>query len=216
LVKLRIIGEITESHKEKKNKIQIIYGIFYNIFVAQEIYFQNRESVLKIKKLPVLKKKILSKAQRWLKKKNIFKKKSQLVFVNIRRGDYIFWPNKKFPAILNLSWYQRSMKYVKQKIKKPIFIIMSDDKFYVKDVFKEGKNLIISENEYEIDFAIMTLCSHGIMSPSSFAWWASFLIKMNERVKSSSYFIAPKYWAGHRSKKWFPLNFYFSWIEYRE
>jgi hypothetical protein len=93
---------------------------------------------------------------------------------------------------------------------------MSDDKFYVKDVFKEGKNLIISENEYEIDFALMTLCSHGIMSPSSFAWWASFLIKMNERVKSSSYFIAPKYWAGHRRKKWFPLNFYFSWIEYRE
>ena len=215
LVKIRIIGKITELHKEKNIKIKVIYGIFCNIFVAQEIYFQDRRSVSNIKKLPVLKKRYLLEAQRWLKKKKIFNKKSQLVFVNIRRSDYLFWPNKKFPAVLNLSWYQRSMIHIKQKIKKPIFIIISDDKFYVKDVFKESNNLIISENEDTIDFAIMILCSHGIMSPSSFAWWGSFFIKKSNLYKKPSYFIAPKFWGGHRSKKWFPKNFYFDWIVYK-
>ena len=216
LTSLRILGKIYQTLDNKSFKLKVFRGLFWNIYVAHDIYFQDNECIEKTHALPSLKKKNLRSAREFLKINKIDPKKSNLVFVNIRRRDYLFWPNKKFPAILNLSWYQRSMNYIKQKIKKPIFIIMSDDKFYVKDVFKEGNSLIISENEYQKDFAIMTLCSHGIMSPSSFAWWGSYFIKMNKRVKSSSYFIAPKYWGGHRNKKWHPSNFYFPWIKYRE
>ena len=135
--------------------------------------------------------------------------------MHVRRGDYLLWPNKKFPAVLDFSWYKSSMSYLKKKIKKPIFILMSDDLHYIRDIFKESKSLIISKNIAEIDLSIMSLCSHGIMSPSSFAWWGSFFIKNNNLYKRPSYFIAPKFWAGHRSKKWFPKKFYFDWIIYK-
>ena len=51
---------------------------------------------------------------------------------------------------------------------------MGDDSYYLHDVFKESKNLIISKNSYEVDFIIMSYCLHGILSPSLFALRGSF------------------------------------------
>jgi hypothetical protein len=104
------------------------------------------------------------------------------------------------------------MLNIKNKVKKPLFVIMGDDALYIRNVFKESKNLIISNNLPEIDLSIMSLCSYGILSPSSFAWWGAFYAKTHK--KNGNYFIAPKYWAGHRSKKWLPKNFFSKWITY--
>jgi len=90
---------------------------------------------------------------------------------------------------------------------------MGDDDFYLREVFKESKNLIISNNLPEIDLSIMSLCSYGILSPSSFAWWGAFFAKIHN--KKCNYFLAPKYWIGHRSKKWIPKkNLLSKWIIY--
>ena len=139
-----------------------------------------------------------------------------MIFVHIRRGDYLYWPHPNFPAALNLSWYLKLISYLKKKISQPIFILMGDDLFFIKRHFKKSKYLIISENSPEIDLAIMTKCSHGIMSPSTFAWWGCYFIKSTKVNKKKSYFIAPKFWAGHGLKKWLPYkNFIFKWIMYR-
>ena len=84
----------------------------------------------------------------------------------------------------------------------------------LKDVFKETSSIFISNNESEIDLSIMSLCSDGILSPSSFAWWGALYAKNYNQ--NDNYFIAPKYWAGHRMKKWFPKNFHSEWITYVE
>ena len=89
---------------------------------------------------------------------------------------------------------------------------MGDDTLYLRSVFKESKNLIISNNLPETDLSIMSLCSYGILSASSFAWWGAFYAKIYN--KKRNYFIAPKYWIGHRSKKWLPKNFFSKWITY--
>lgn len=212
LAKIRIIGKIIESDKEKK--IKIIYGILYNIFVAKEIYFQDKKSVLKIKNLPVFKKIFLFEAQKWLEKKKIFNKRSQLVFVHIRRGDYLSWPDVNYPAVLNLYWYKKAMLTIKKKIKKPIFILMGDDVYYLQDTFKETRSLIISKNPYMVDLSIMSICSHGILSPSSFAWWGAFLSKKKNTNKLKTYFIAKKFWAGHRLQKWYPSKYTSDWLTY--
>ena len=91
---------------------------------------------------------------------------------------------------------------------------MSDDQYYVKDFFKESDKILISLNEPEIDLSIMSFCSSGIMSASSFAWWGAYYAKILSSKKKI--FIAPKYWGGYRYKKWWPKNFQTRWITYYE
>ena len=101
-----------------------------------------------------------------------------------------------------------------QNIKNPIFIIMGDDQKYLNMQFKESSTLFISNNKPELDLSIMSQCSAGILSPSSFAWWGAHYAKIYN--KDDGYFLAPKYWVGHRSKKWEPKNFHTKWITYVE
>jgi hypothetical protein len=58
----------------------------------------------------------------------------------------------------------------------------------------------------------MSLCSYGILSASSFAWRGIFYAKNHN--KKDNYFIAPKYWGGHRLKKLIPKKIFFKWIFY--
>ncbi len=46
----------------------------------------------------------------------------------------------------------------------------------------------------------MTLCNGAILSPSSFAWWGSYLMKNRDVV------FVPKYWLGFKSKVEFPMG----------
>lgn len=211
---IRILGKIIEIESNKNFKLNISKGILWNIFIAQNIYFQHNSYINKIINPPKLKKKYSYNAIEWLKKKNIFYNSPNLVFVHIRRGDYLSWPNKKFPAVLNLSWYENNILFMKKRIKNPIFIVMGDDANYLKNAFKESNNLVVSENSHIVDLCIMGLCSHGILSASSFAWWGALYSKSFN--KNKNYYIAPKFWAGHRLKKWIPKYFYTEWITYVE
>jgi hypothetical protein len=182
------------------------------MFITHNIHFQYSSFVNTIFKPPIIKKKYLKFAKNWLKKKKVFQKKSNLVFVHIRRGDYFLFPHPNSSAVLDLRWYKKNMLKIIKRVKKPIFVIMGDDNLYVRNVFKESKSLIISNNLPEIDLSIMSLCSYGILSPSSFAWWGAFYGKNNN--KEDNYFIAPKYWLGHRLKKWLPKKFFSRWLTY--
>jgi hypothetical protein len=215
LVNMRIIGKIAHS-KKLIFSCNIKRGILFNIFVLDSMYFQHNDCTKDLVPQIFVKEKILQSARNWLKKKNILSIKNQLVFVHIRRDDYIHGPFEKFPSVLDLSWYKKAIVRVSKEISRPTFIIMGNDRFYIKDVFKETKNLVISDNPAEIDFAIMTMCSHGILSASSLAWWGAFFSRTQKSNNFNSYFLAPKFWMGHRLKKWYPSNFFSKWITYLE
>ena len=76
---------------------------------------------------------------------------------------------------------------------------MSDDKYYLKDIFKESQTMYISENNLQIDLSIMSLCRYGILSASTFAWCGAYYANLDKNNKN--FFVAPKYWENHRSKK---------------
>jgi hypothetical protein len=211
LANIRILGKITHSN-EKFFTINVRRGLLFNIYVAHSVYFQHRDCIKDIVNPPILKKNLLRLAREWLKKKNIFFYQKRLIFVHIRRGDYLFWPSIKFPAALSLTWYKRAMLKIRNKVNKPIFILMGDDLFFIRKNFKESNFLIISNNKAEVDLAIMSMCSHGVLSPSSFSWWGAFFARAQK--KTSSYFIATKFWTGHRINKWHPSNFYTNWLNY--
>ena len=71
------------------------------------------------------------------------------------------------------------------------------------------KNEIFLQNSDPfINFYIMKNCDGGILSPSTFAWWAAYLSQKKN-------FFAPKYWHGHRKRKFQPQNFETSFLSYK-
>lgn len=201
LSKIFLIGKIAQSNENKNFNLIISKGIFSNIFFVHDVFFQHDECHKNIKNYPILKNKYIDIAKSWMIKNKLNKKKSNLVFVHIRRGDYLYWPSLKYPAVIDLKWYLNAIKLIKKKINNPKFILMGDDIKYIKKHFKQNKNLFISNNDLEIDMCIMHLCSHGILSPSSFAWWGAYL-GLNKKKNYRSLYFAPKYWFNYNQKKW--------------
>lgn len=214
LVAVRLLGRTTEEKDGEVFKLSVRKGLFWNTYVAQNVFFQHHDVVDQIDSAPKLKSELLKVALGWLKQNGIDPDSCSPVFVHIRRGDYLHWPSREFPAVLGLAWYERAMKAIQKKNKNAAFIMMGDDQFYLHDVFKESNRLIVSDNPPEIDMALMSLCHSGILSASSFAWWGAFYARSNQ--KEGGTFLAPQYWGGHRAKKWYPTNFRTSWITYVE
>jgi len=218
LIQTRILGVITENKDSSSAKFKIISrkGLFWWIFVTYKIHFQHHDFLEQIDNFPAINSQLHQQAKNWLIKKSVNLKTDSVVFVHVRRGDYLLWPSLTIsvPAVLSLDWYKRAMSLMKNKIQNPVFILMSDDLYYLQDVFTESEKVIISDNKPIIDLAIMSLCCSGIMSASSFAWWGASYARNIK--KDNNFFIAPKYWGGHRIKKWYPKNFQTKWIDYYE
>lgn len=212
--KIRIIGLITQSTNNDDFKIVIKRGILFNIYLARSVYFQHKVCTKEVIYPPIIKKRLLNFGEKWLRQKGIFSNQHRLTFINVRRADYIYGPFSKFPSVLDLDWYKKAMLHMSKKVNKPIFIVMGDDHYYIRDFFKESNSLFISDNSVEIDLSIMSMCSHGILSASSLAWWGAFFAKTRKKNGFHSYFIAPKFWIGHRLKKWYPQGFFSDWITY--
>ena len=135
-------------------------------------------------------------------------------FIHVRRGDYIRWPSPDAPAVLTLSWYQAQMDRIRKEYPCAFFVILSDDPPYVNEFFSRYPDVAIIHQEPILDFAVITQChGGGILSASSFAWWGAYFIKGEN---PHALLIAPKYWAGHRSGKWFPPRIQTSWLTYAE
>jgi len=119
---------------------------------------------------------------------------SHLVFVHIRRGDYENFLVFGKSAVLPLSYYKDQIKYFVKNQSNCFFVFLSNDPKFVKKEFSFIDNKIISSGaHFGTDLAIMTKCQSAILSPSSFGWWGSYLIKNRETV------FAPKYWVGFNS-----------------
>jgi len=139
----------------------------------------------------------VQKAKNYLLKHTIKNNSNKLepIFVHIRRNDFkkIIVANKK-NACLPFAYYLSGINWFLKNIRNPFFIFLTDDKKYVKEKFNFLKNKIVSNNNQYVDFSIISLCKYGIMSNSSFSYWASSFIKEKRVI------FAPKYWLGWRSK----------------
>jgi hypothetical protein len=78
----------------------------------------------------------------------------------------------------------------------PFFIFLSDEPDKIKDEFSYlGDKMIISENPWQVDFLIITMCDAAIISCSSFSWWGACFMKKRDIV------FAPKNWIWFKMKK---------------
>lgn len=213
---LGVIGWIQEESQDNDFSLSKKQGLIPNIYLLISAYFQNKIFLEKFQEEIFIRKDILARAEEWLNTVLPDWRSSTMVFVNIRRGDYINWPSPEYPAVLSYAWYQNAMNRFRREFRNPKFVIVTDDTFYAEDIFSKEEDVIISRNSVFVDLAIMKLCDHGILSPSSFAWWGAWFSRQKSSNPEDSIFIAPNYWVGHRAKRWHPKGFQTSWITYVE
>lgn len=145
----------------------------------------------------------LAKARQWLADHDI-NQLSDILYLHIRRTDFSVWPTADHPALLDLDWYTSNISRFTPLCDIKQILVFTDDPSFVLSRLSLPKLLFVNEDPFT-EFAIMSLCPFGILSPSSFSWWASYL---SSRSSSPTLFLAPLYWAGHRLSVWYPKHIY--------
>lgn len=97
-----------------------------------------------------------------------------------------------FGRAMDTPWHDCLVQYGREYFKEAIahfppdslFVVSSNDKTFIKESLPSGlRNVVILENEsHYIDFYILSLCKHQIISNSSYGWWAAWLNQNPSKV----------------------------------
>ena len=104
-------------------------------------------------------------------------KKKTLIGIHVRRGDFLFSPNALNRGVVTADkeYFIKAMSYYRHLYSDAIFIVVSDDHPWCQ------QNIVGPDVRYSsftraiVDFAIMTLCDHTIITGGTFSWWAGWL-----------------------------------------
>ena len=102
-------------------------------------------------------------------------KQANTVAVHVRRTDYL--SNNRY-GFLGEEYYRSAIRFIRQKIANPVFIIFSDDIDWCKQVFGNEAILLSEDLNWQQDYLqlyLMSRCSHQIVANSSYSWWAAWL-----------------------------------------
>ena len=114
------------------------------------------------------------------------------VSIHVRRDDYLLRP-ELYGGICTQEYYDRAIKYIKDRENNPIFYVFSDDKEYIKEMYGDKENFVLVNTDNQLtdfeEFLLMSGCKHHIMANSSFSWWAAWL---NDDPDSIN--LAPERW----------------------
>ena len=211
--RLRLIGIVYETQLNGDYKVRRRYGFLWNVYLVMPSFFQHYSITSTLDMKLAIKNGYLQSAYDWLQR-NELERQDNLVFIHVRRGDYLYWPSVQNPAALDKSWYIKAAKYIEQRVPNARFLIVTDDPDYCKqELASLLENGIIAGEDMLTDFVLMTYCRHGVMSASTFSWWAAWISRCNNHA-GGSLFVAPKYWVGHRVGLWYPNGFKSDWIKY--
>ena len=119
-------------------------------------------------------------------------------FIHIRRGDYLTWPTPEFPAALPESWYQEAMDKIYETQPGAHFFVFSDDDDYAEKFARGRSNAEAITASPRQTLTMMSRCTGGIMSASSFSWWGAQLASR----QSKGPFIAPLHWITWGEQRW--------------
>ena len=134
------------------------------------------------------------------------------VAVHFRLTDYKNWVVLgRADATINASWYQEAMNLMADKLDNPVFIFFTDDIEAVKKLNLDIQPIFYNGKDAIEDIAAMSICEHAIISPSTFAYCGALVFNDLDKIV-----IAPKYWAGFKSKLWSPSTIETKLIHYLE
>jgi hypothetical protein len=112
--------------------------------------------------------------------------KNEIISIHVRRGDYVNRPLRQ--PVCCMPYFNRAIRHFG---KDKSFFVFSDDIAWCKKRFI-GKNFHFPDRESPvIDLYLQSLCTHHIISNSSFSWWGAWL-----NPNPSKIVIVPKNWFG--------------------
>lgn len=214
LVHFRIVSSIAEEKDETSYILIRRYGLLNRVCIPKNTYFQHHYVIDRLEIDFKIKQELVEMAKDWLRTKNVSPDHDSLVFVHIRRGDFLEWPDRSAPGVLNSAWYNKAMDWMAENTDNPLYLVITDDYQYAIDFWGNRSDVIISDNNQYVDLALMSLCHNGILSASTFAWWGAYFSRLSKLENNHPLYLAPKYWAGHRRCQWYPKGFVTSWITY--
>jgi hypothetical protein len=78
-----------------------------------------------------------------------------------------------------------------------LFVVSSNNiKFAKKNIPDFAKNVVFLNEQFYIEFFILSLCKHNIITNSTFGWWAAWLNKNTDKIV-----ICPHHWINGRVYK---------------
>jgi hypothetical protein len=208
----KLWGVVSEMLDGDTISISLAQGLFKNIaildgFFQDEIIFDK----ISCEDFP-LRIELLENAREWVEA-NVISRGFNPYFLHLRRGDYVSWPTVDHPAVLPLQWYEQQMNEIARADKRAHFVVCTDDRPYAEELLGSHPRVSISRGSEIEDFFLMTQCSGGgILSASTFSWWAAWYGKHFFRC---SRYIAPQYWVGWRLGQWCPPAIESTWLDYR-
>ncbi len=119
------------------------------------------------------------------------------VSLHVRRGDYVTHP--EFGGIADVSYYQRAVAKMQQRVPHAHFYVFSDDIEWCRNNLALPKDAVFVSGtemqDYE-ELHLMSLCRHNIIANSSFSWWGAWLNANPDKI-----IIAPSRWAHGKKEK---------------
>lgn len=214
LATLRLISEAREVRDGGVCRLEQRRGLLGGLLLVRPAYFQHACFEPDIPPELDLAPDVVASARRYLAEVAGDSPGRTLVFVHLRRGDYLRFPDPAAPAVLDDAWVLQSLRALRSLVPAPRWLVCSDDLAHARRLLA-GEDAVFCDRGELGDLAAMSLCVGGVLSPSSYSWWAAFLARRRlAAVGCAGIFLAPRHWVGHRRGQWYPAGFEFPWIRY--
>ncbi len=138
------------------------------------------------------------------------------IALHVRAGNYRTWPSVEYPALLPVNWYREQVNLIRGDNPNLKVIAFGNEPDYVDEVIKDIDNSVnvsgLMNENYQVDFGLLSLCKYAVISASTFALWARYFAQ--EKIPGALT-IGPEYWAGHRKRSWYPESLSVEFVRYR-
>ena len=107
------------------------------------------------------------------------------VCVSIRRGDYLSPENKSNFYVCTPDYFHQAIQIIKEKVENAVFIFFSNDINWVRQHFHIDDCPCYYERGDDPVWETLRLmysCHHFIISNSTFAWWAQYLCRRQDKM----------------------------------
>mgnify|MGYP002629818704 CR=1 FL=1 len=136
----------------------------------------------------------------------------RFAFLHIRLGDYAHFNVFGSTPVLPASWYINVVARLREAEPDIPIVVFSDQIDAARELFADSEGFFYFPFDDVESFFAMSMASHGVLSASTFSWWAARIARMGH---PEGIFVAPMYWMGFKAERWFPTaEIQASFLEY--
>ena len=204
---VRLINGISEERSADYECVRVhkTRGLLPITYISCGWYQDYRHPEALGESLPVLCAPLLQAAHQWHAAHTI--PSVPIYFCHLRRTDYA---SHLDGVTLPLRYYESAIPRLRTDPDKALLLIATDDLEFAQLAFGHLPNIRFVAEGPELTFAILSLCSAGIISNSTFAWWAGYAV-----ARRGGRIIAPRHFLGWRTGRETPPGIetpLFEWI----